>query len=600
MVSPRTRTRFSLRWRLSLLVSAVLMFVVAALVGLAHREVESALERVGRVRLQAVADQLMALLAQSTKQRLDEARRIANLPELNRYLAKPDEASRQQAADAIRRLTTQQPVWVVVWARDGSRVLELLPTAETKLPNLAAVMYPTAPSRAGLSELKSVQNVAYYDIVADVPGTAGEPPAHVAIARAFSSAAAAELITRLIGLSASIKVGNRGGSPWTDLAVVVPKPPIDTLAPAAAEYAGRDGVHLAVAAPIRDTPWSVVVDFPRAAIVAPAGAFLLRIITIALPCVLLAAAVTGWLMGRVTKPLHQLTEAAEAIASGEYSGRVATRRDDEIGRLGAAFNTMTARVEEGMQGLESRVRERTSELEIANAALRDAQEEMVRKEKLAMLGQLASGVGHELRNPLGVMTNAVYYLDMIQQDADPEVREYLGILRGQIGAADRIVTDLLDFARVKPPQIRETALERLVDEQLQRLGTVGTVEIRREFPKDLPTIWVDQGQIGQVVLNLLTNAVQAMDESGTLTLRGRTTEEGVTLEVSDTGPGIRPELQQKIFEPLFTTKARGIGLGLAVSRSLAAANQGQLAVSSLLGKGSTFSLTLPIQVGVAA
>jgi signal transduction histidine kinase len=193
----------------------------------------------------------------------------------------------------------------------------------------------------------------------------------------------------------------------------------------------------------------------------------------------------------------------------------------------------------------------------------------------------------------------VYYLEMIQTEADPEVREYLGILRGQIGVADRIVTDLLDFARVKPPQVQETSLERLVEEQVQRLGPVARVEIRRDLPPDLPPVLIDQGQIGQVVLNLLTNAVQAMEESGTLTLRGRVTAEGVQLEVSDTGPGIPPELQQKIFEPLFTTKARGIGLGLAVSRSLTAANRGRLAVSSLAGKGATFSLTLPATAGAA-
>jgi signal transduction histidine kinase len=197
------------------------------------------------------------------------------------------------------------------------------------------------------------------------------------------------------------------------------------------------------------------------------------------------------------------------------------------------------------------------------------------------------------------MTNAVYYLEMIQEGADPEVREYLGIVRGQIGIADRIVTDLLDFARIKPPQRKEVPLAGLVDEQLARLGPINGVEVRREFAPDLPPAWIDAGQVGQIVLNLLANAVQAMEERGVLTLRGCATPEGVRLDVRDTGGGIPPELQQKIFEPLFTTKARGIGLGLAVSRSLAQANGGGLAVSSAPGEGATFTLTLPAAQGAA-
>jgi signal transduction histidine kinase len=231
-------------------------------------------------------------------------------------------------------------------------------------------------------------------------------------------------------------------------------------------------------------------------------------------------------------------------------------------------------------------------------ALRNTQAELVQRERLATLGQLASSVGHELRNPLGVMTNAVYYLKMIQPDPPPQVAEYLGILRHQIGLAEKIVGDLLDFARLKKPQLQIVEVRRLIAEQIARLGSVSNVTINSECPENLPAVNVDPIHIGQIMLNLLTNAQQAMESTGgVITVRARASGSAVVIDVADTGPGISDELLEKIFEPLFTTKARGIGLGLAVSQSLASANGGQLTVTSTLGHGATFSLAMPAANG---
>jgi signal transduction histidine kinase len=229
------------------------------------------------------------------------------------------------------------------------------------------------------------------------------------------------------------------------------------------------------------------------------------------------------------------------------------------------------------------------------------QGELVRREKLAILGQLAGGVGHELRNPLGVMTNALYYLDAVLTDVTPAVREYLGILRTQVTLSEKIISDLLDFARVKPPRRETLSADRLADDQLARVGALDGITVEHDFPSDLPSVSVDPVQVGQVLLNLITNAVQAMEgKGGTLTLRGRRDGPGhVRLEVADTGGGIAPEHVEHVFEPLFTTKARGIGLGLAVSRSLMRSNDGDIAFTSTPGVGTTFSIRLPVADGAA-
>jgi signal transduction histidine kinase len=229
----------------------------------------------------------------------------------------------------------------------------------------------------------------------------------------------------------------------------------------------------------------------------------------------------------------------------------------------------------------------------AVAALNEAEAQLVRKEKLAMLGQLAGSVGHELRNPLGVMTNAVYYLEMVQPEVPDDVREYHGILRTQVALSERIVTDLLDFSRARAPQVETVAVARLIEDQLGRLPPVPDVRVTRALPDTAVTVRVDTVQIGQVLYNLLLNAVQAMDGGGVLTVGARTEGDRVLISVADTGPGIPAGFEQKIFDALFTTKARGIGLGLSVSRSHAEANHGRLEVASRPGAGATFTLTLP-------
>jgi len=246
--------------------------------------------------------------------------------------------------------------------------------------------------------------------------------------------------------------------------------------------------------------------------------------------------------------------------------------------------------------LEERVAARTQELSDTLRRLQETQDTLVRREKTALLGRLSSGVGHELRNPLGVMSNAVYYLEQVLSDAPERVREHIDILRRQITLTDRIVGNLLDAARVDPGRSEPVSLSDVVQHQMDRLEVPDVVDVRVEIPGDLPPVQADEVQVGQVVFNVLTNAVQAVGEKGgILTIRaGCETPERARLEIADTGPGIQADDHEKIFEPLYSTKARGIGLGLSLSRALARANAGDVTVATGTGAGATFMLTLPI------
>lgn len=245
------------------------------------------------------------------------------------------------------------------------------------------------------------------------------------------------------------------------------------------------------------------------------------------------------------------------------------------------------------EGLEIKIRERTQQL-------LEVQDELVRKEKLVLLGQVADTVGHELRNPLGVMNNAVYFLQIVLADADETTREYLGIIKDEIADAERIVSDLLDAAaRTKPPQLEMVEVAALIEQTLGKCDVPSTVTVRMNIPATLPAIRVDPGQMQQVFWNLITNGLEAMVDGGMLEISADEDQAAktVTVSIKDSGRGIGPEDQAKLFQPMFTTKARRVGLGLAVVKNLTQANGGSVGVESVPGKGSTFFVVLTSDEG---
>ncbi len=241
------------------------------------------------------------------------------------------------------------------------------------------------------------------------------------------------------------------------------------------------------------------------------------------------------------------------------------------------------------EGLEEKVEERTWELG-------EAQERLVRQEKLAVLGKLAGGVGHELRTPLGAIKNAAYFLKMVLQDPEPDVAETLHILEHEVGTCNRIISSLLDFAQPRLPALRAVDLGRFVQKTLTRHSIPEQVEVVTRFEESLPQALADPDQLGLVLDNLIRNAVQAMPQGGRLEIAAGLLPSGDEVQVAfrDTGVGIPPEQLARMFEPLFTTKAKGIGLGLALSKQLLDGMGGSIEVESEAGKGSTFTVRLPL------
>ena len=240
--------------------------------------------------------------------------------------------------------------------------------------------------------------------------------------------------------------------------------------------------------------------------------------------------------------------------------------------------------------LEEMVEERTQEL-------REAQEKLVRREKLTVLGQLAGSVGHDLRNPLGVISNAAYYLQTLLADAPAvpahkDLHEYLDMITSEAHVASEIVSNLLNFARTGQVYQEYVDLVALIRQVLSKQTPPQNVHVHLSADDNLPWALIDARQIEQVLINLLINAYESMSEGGTVEIRVWSEAGWIQVSISDTGCGIPAQNMEKLFQPLFTTKKRGMGLGLATVKSLVKANGGDVWVESEEGQGCTFTVRL--------
>jgi len=239
--------------------------------------------------------------------------------------------------------------------------------------------------------------------------------------------------------------------------------------------------------------------------------------------------------------------------------------------------------------LEEMVEKRTRDL-------KDAQEQLIKAEKMATLGELAGSVGHELRNPLAVISNSVYLLKNILPKTDDSINEYIGMVETETHNASRIINDLLDYSRIKPSSMEASSLAEIMAALLLKLPIPENVKLVNQIAADLPAVKTNPQQIEQILSNIVTNAVEAMPNGGQLTLASSVNraKNQVSLTVSDTGVGIPARNMKKLFEPLFTTKPRGIGLGLAITSKLAELNSVKMQVKSKVGQGTTFTLVFPL------
>ena len=298
----------------------------------------------------------------------------------------------------------------------------------------------------------------------------------------------------------------------------------------------------------------------------------------------IAFGVTLVLANSIVKPVSRLTTASRHIADGDFSYKLDIKSNDEIGELGNIFNFMVRSI-----------RERDTKIK------EFAQAKMAEAERLAMIGQLAAGVAHEINNPL---TGIILYCDIVLKSMpeDDVKRKNLEKINHEAMRCKSIVKGLLDFARHKKPETKEASVNQTLETTLSLVKNqplFHNINLKNDLDQSLPLIKIDAGQIQQVFMNIIMNAVEAMDGKGDLSIKSQLSEDEKYIEISftDTGPGIKSEHLKRIFEPFFTTKDAshgGVGIGLAISYRIIRNHNGRVDVTSEMRKGTTFTIKLPV------
>jgi signal transduction histidine kinase len=312
----------------------------------------------------------------------------------------------------------------------------------------------------------------------------------------------------------------------------------------------------------------------------------LRLLTVSSAIFLTGLIVIFVIATRMVKPIEKLTRATKHIEEGDLEYRVSIQREDEIGSLAKAFDHMAAR-------LLQRERE-----------LKQSQDTLRRADRLSSLGLLTAGLAHEIRNPLVAIRTFTQLLPERYDDA--EFREgFQGLALKEVDRICGLISDLLSFARPSKPNVAPEdmsdvveGIARILESQAKEKG----VEIVRDFSAGLPKVWIDREQMKQVFMNLILNAIQAMKGGGSIVVSTRLysrqqagkTAQLVQVEIRDSGVGIPEDNLEHIFDPFFTNKDEGSGLGLSISHQIVQEHGGYITVESKLGSGTAFFVNLPV------
>jgi signal transduction histidine kinase len=310
---------------------------------------------------------------------------------------------------------------------------------------------------------------------------------------------------------------------------------------------------------------------------------------ISLAGILLSGFVVWLLIRRITHPLLELRDNAEAVGRGDFTRRITRFSDDECGAVAVAFNGMTDNLQASRADLEKAV-----------GSLKTAQSQLIQSEKLSAVGQFVAGVAHELNNPL---TSVIGFSDLLNHtDLDPKYKEYVDRISKSATRCHKIVNSLLGFSRQHEPERKPVQVNDLAEIVIDIIGydlRTSNITLLKEYQPDLPVILGDSHQLQQVILNILSNARQALEtfrRDGQIILRTGRTATHVWLRIRDNGPGITRENLAKIFDPFFTTKpqGKGTGLGLSLSYGIMQEHRGRIHAESQPGEGTEFILELPI------
>ncbi len=590
-------SRLSIKLRLPLLIGTLLLGVIIATTWIAYREVRASALEVGHERLRHVTQQLASLLQQSASNNTGKTFAVANQPLIRTSLGSSRTGPRPEVEAVLQQFLPPQDqngLRVELWDASHSLVLAL-PEGAGQIPANLQTDFKQAdssPSSSTGGDVRFIEGKVIYPLIAVVRNDAGQPIGYLVRWRQMvANSEARQQFVNLIGMKADLYIGNKQGDFWTDLAGIVPKPPVDVQQARGVTSYRRTGERHSVSAlgrSIAGTSWFVLVEFPDRELLVQADLFLRRMIVMGV--FLLAIGMAGALIlsRRITHPLHLLTQAATAIAGGDYSRLVEVRTHDELGSLARAFNSMALQVRDSRNKLEQKVQERTAELEAANRELES----------------FSYSVSHDLRAPLRAVAG---FSRILREDYGPalsaEARQYLQRVQENAQQMGRLIDDLLAFSRLgrkalarQPVALAEMVQSVLDDLREDQAGRQVQLKIGQ-----LPVCQADPALLKQVFINLLSNALKFTRHREVAVIEIGSRHKGGAQNipvffVKDNGAGFDMKYVHKlfgVFQRLHRAEEyEGTGVGLATVQRIIHRHGGRIWAESQLDRGATFYFTL--------
>jgi signal transduction histidine kinase len=291
----------------------------------------------------------------------------------------------------------------------------------------------------------------------------------------------------------------------------------------------------------------------------------------------------AWITRRITTPLQKLVEGTKHISRGDFSLKIDIESQDEIGNLARSFNEIRR------------------QLQLLQKRMEDATKRLIQVEKLASIGHISTGIAHEIRNPL---TSVKLNIQKLSEKENLDEFDLLNLEISQEGIAqiEKFIKELLNYARVSELNLDSFSMEQIIDGSIKMIADsleLKNVTLEKKYAPDLPQVRVDADKVRQVILNILRNCLEAVDVGGqiwiSVSLNTLASGPRLMVEISDNGKGVPQKDWENVFEPFYTTKASGIGLGLAIARKIIEQHQGAIRVKSRDGQGSCFEILFPYE-----
>ena len=588
----RLWSRQSIGVKLPIAFAAVLLVLAAGMGIVSYLEMRQTVISIASLRLEQAAGQMATVLGTSGRQRLAAMQQLMLHPDVIGYLRTRDDVRAARLDSAMRQYlgTAAAYASVELWDASGTRLLGSgAAFNEADAASRPAYLGELQSGGARIGRLRVEGDAVVYPVggrIDDGGGLIGFVVERRRIANPSQTQQTVALLSGLIGSAATIVVGNDDGSQWTDLSSAVSGVPIARSGADRLLDYERPGMPrvLAWAKTIEAAPWLVAIEFPRDAVMAPADRLARRATVIAAALLLIALGIAWAYSRRITTPLRQVTEAAEAVAELRHVAPIEVNRDDEIGRLADSFNVMTERVEEARHDLERRVDDRTAELTAVNRELES----------------FSYSVSHDLRAPLRAI---VGFVQILEEDhgasLQPEARRSLDRIKANATRMGQLIDDLLTFARIgRTPLTRQRIdlnhLARTVaDEALA--AAAHPVELVIE---PLPPCVGEPVLLQQVLANLISNAVKFTARSAHPRITIGSTTNGETIYfVRDNGAGFDERFADKlfgVFQRLHrTVEFEGTGVGLAIVQRIINRHGGRVWAEGRVNGGATFYFTVP-------